>query len=500
MSIKTRPPVITIMGHVDHGKTSLLDYLRRSRLTAREAGGITQHIGAYQVEVNGEKLTFIDTPGHAAFNKMRERGAQITDIVILVVAANDGVKPQTEEAIRHIKNAQVPCIVAINKIDLESANPLNVKSQLAEREILVTDFGGDVEVVEISAKTGQGIDKLLETIVVTAQLLELKADPAAPLQAVVIESYKDKLKGAVADIIVQNGTLAVRQDIFATDQTKGRVKAIFNDLGKNTQQIGPGDPGQITGFEMVPEVGATIFDQLASAQEQIKQQATVKKTPANDFSDLNFGVFDKPQTTSNSNLPPAPSKIILIVKADTQGTLEAIMQNIDTQTVTVVTSGVGAVSDTDIELAQTSGARIIAFQVKVDNRLITAAKNAGVKIKQYQIIYELIEDLQKQMLKLMEPTIDEKVTGEIEILQIFEMKGLRIAGIRVRTGEIKKTDLLHLKRGDEIIANPVINSMMKDKQETVSIKAGNEGALTFKNKRLDFQVGDLITAYIEEDF
>lgn len=497
--LQKRPPVITIMGHVDHGKTTLLDYIRHSRITAKEAGGITQHIGAYQVEHKGEKLTFIDTPGHAAFNKMRERGAKITDIVVLVVAANDGVKPQTLEAIRHIKESNVTCIVAINKIDVDSANPLNVKSQLAEHDILVHDFGGNVDSVEISAKTGQGVDQLLETLVLTAELLELKADPDGELKAVVIESFMDKMKGAVADIIVQNGTLNVRQEIF-TSETSGRVKAITNDLGKNIDQLLPGDPGQIIGFTAVPTVGALIASDQATAQaESDAALASLQEQKVTDqFADLDFSVFDNLNSDSNSALTVSPRKITLLLKADTQGTLEAIIQNLDSEAVELISSGVGPVTDTDLELAQTSKARIISFQNKVDNRILATAKEMGVKVKQYQIIYELIEDLQKKILKLLEPTIDQKVTATAEILQIFEMKGMRIAGIKVRTGELKKNDLLHLKRDGEIIASPVINTMMRDKRETTSIKDA-EGALTFKNKRLDFQVGDTIEAYIEED-
>ena len=252
-----RSPVITIMGHVDHGKTTLLDFLRRSRLTAKEQGGITQHIGAYQVSVGDKKLTFIDTPGHAAFSHMRERGAQITDIVVLVVAANDGVKPQTIESIRHIKAAQVPVVVAINKVDLPDVNVINVKSQLAEHDIIVTDFGGDVEAVEISAKTGQGVDKLLETLVITADLLELQADPHAPLEAVVIESSKDQRRGSLANVIVTSGTLTPRQDIY-TSTVAGKVKSILDDFGHVVTALRPGEPGQVIGFKDVPEVGAKI--------------------------------------------------------------------------------------------------------------------------------------------------------------------------------------------------------------------------------------------------
>jgi translation initiation factor IF-2 len=413
-----------------------------------------------------------------------------------VVAANDGVKPQTLEAIRHIKKAGVTCIVAINKMDVEGANPINVKSQLAEQEMVVTDFGGDIEAVEISAKTGVGVDKLLETLVLTAELLELKADPDGELQAVVIESFKDKMRGAVADIIVQNGTLRLREEVFVTDMVSGRIKAIVNDLGKNENQLGPSDPGEIIGLNEAPTVGATLVSNQALATELHEQEKQGNQVRVggkkNQFANLDFSVFEGGDQAG-------AKKIVLVLKADTRGTLEAMMQNLDSEAVQIVGSGVGAVNDTDLELARTSGARIISFQQKVEPRILGAGKDLGVKIKQYQVIYELIEDLQKKILKIMEPTIDEKVVGEAEILQIFEMKGMRIAGIKVRTGEIKKSDLLHLKRKGEIVTNPVINSMMRNKLETTAIK-DSEGAVTFKNKRLDFAVGDMLVAYIKEDF
>ncbi|MDO5561437.1 MAG: translation initiation factor IF-2 [bacterium] len=472
-----RSPVITIMGHVDHGKTTLLDYLRQSRLAAREAGGITQHVGAYQVQVGDKKLTFIDTPGHAAFNKMRERGAQLTDIVVLVVAANDGVKPQTIESIRHIKNAQVPVVVAINKIDLPDVNVINVKSQLAEHDILVTDFGGDVEAVEISAKTGKNIDKLLETLVITADLLELKADPQAKLEAIILESTKDANKGPVANVIVKNGTLRLRQDIFA-GEVSGRVRNIVSDQGKNLTQLLPGEPGQIVGLRDVAAVGAVVTAEKAEAEPE----EVAAKEFAFDFSALE----DK-------------KKLKFILKADTQGTLEAIAQNFDEESIDLIGSGVGEVTDNDIDLAKATGAKILAFQVKVPNKVAQNAKDAQVKIKEYTIIYQLIEYIQKKMLKLIEPTIDEVVTGTAEIGQIFEMKGLRIAGVKVKTGEINKGDLLHLKRGEEIIASPVLASMMHEKQEVTKLTTKSEGGLTFRDKKLAFQVGDQLIAYTVDD-
>ncbi|MDQ3008630.1 MAG: translation initiation factor IF-2 [bacterium] len=483
--LQSRPPIITIMGHVDHGKTSLLDYIRSSRIASGEAGGITQHIGAYQIEFQGKKLTFIDTPGHAAFNKMRERGARITDIVVLVVAVNDGVKPQTIESIRHIKESNVSVIVAINKSDLKDVYPDVVKSQLAENGILVQGFGGSVDVVPVSAKTGMGVDTLLETIAVTADLMELQADPDAPLEAVVIESTKDSRRGPVASVIVQNGTLSPRQDIV-TEETDGRVKQLISDKGVQLLSATPGTPVEIIGFKDVPAVGSIIHDLAATYDEVEAVEAAVADIgaqPDNDFADL---FNEKP-------------KLPLIIKADVQGTLEAITMTIDEESVELVTAGVGPVIEQDIELALATGAAIISFHTKVPNSIKELAKRNGVKIKTYDVIYQLIEDLQKQMLKLLEPTIDEVVTGEAEIMQMFTMKGEKIAGSKVKSGEIKRNDKLHLKRGDEIIANPVIKFMMHGKEEIQSVKAKNEFGVTFKNRKLDFQPGDILIAYKQED-
>ncbi len=493
MAQHKRPPVITIMGHVDHGKTTLLDYIRKTRVTAGEAGGITQHIGAYNIEHNGTPLSFIDTPGHAAFNKMRERGAQITDLVVLVVAANDGVKPQTIESIRHIKNSNVPVVVAINKMDLPDVNPDIAKSQLAEHGIVVSEYGGDVETVEISALKGKGVDTLLETLILMADILELKADDQAPLEAVVVESSKDARRGVVATVIVQNGTLKVRQDIY-TDTAEGRVKLLTNEHGQQMKEVKPGYPAEIIGFKDVPSVGSIVKDVSAMYPEVQKTKKTgeageeVSVQEENPWGDIDFGALleDKP-------------KLKLIIKADTEGTLEAIMQTIDEESTNVIDFGVGEITERDIEMSATSGALLIAFHIRVPGKIKRLAKDARVKIRTYDIIYKLIEDLQKQQLKLLEPTIDEVVHGEIEILEIFEMRGERIAGCRVKTGELKKRDLLHLKRGDEIIADPKIKSMMHGKDEIDTVKAKSEFGCTFHNKKLDFQVGDLLVAYTIED-
>jgi translation initiation factor IF-2 len=483
MAVQTRPPIVTIMGHVDHGKTSLLDYIRKAHVVDREAGGITQHIGAYQIEFNKKKITFIDTPGHAAFNKMRARGAKVTDLVILVVAANDGVKPQTIESIRHIKEANVPIIVAINKIDLPNVYPDMAKAQLAEQGILVQGYGGDVDVIEVSAKTGKGVDQLLEHILVVAELNDYKADPEANLKAVVIESTKDPKRGALATVIVQQGTLRVRQDIV-TEGTEGRVKQLLDENRKPLTDITPGSPAEIIGFTGVPSVGASVWEKgkeaaaIEGAEEGRQEMAEVDV-----FADL----FD--------NKP----KLKLMIKADVQGTLEAIEQNLDSDSTELLRSGVGELTEDDVEYASTTGATILVFHTKIPRQIEEQAKTLKVKIKKYDVIYKLIEDLQKQMLKLIEPTIDEVVLGEAEVQQIFDMRGDMIAGCKMITGELKKTDLLHLKRGEEIIGNPEIKSLMHGKEQIDSVKAKNEFGITFRQKKLDFQVGDHLIAYKVEE-
>ncbi len=505
MALIPRPPVITIMGHVDHGKTTLLDYIRKTRVAAREAGGITQHIGAYQVEFQGKKLTFIDTPGHAAFNKMRERGADITDLIVLVVAANDGVKPQTVESIRHIKKSGAPFIVAINKTDLPDVRLENVKAGLAEHDVIVRDFGGDIDTVAISAMTGKGVDDLLENLVVMSELLELKSDPTAPLKAVVIEATRDSKKGATASVIVQQGTLKVRQDI-EIDGLQGRVRALFNENGVPQQTAVPGEPIEIIGLGGVPHVGSIIhevgvaytadedvLEQEAKAEKDVADAAKIAEQANDPFANLDFDMVfgDK-------------EKLKLIVRADVEGTLEVIHQNLDEDQVEVISSGVGEVTEQDLEMAEASSATIIAFHTKVPNKIKDIAKQAKIKIKQYDVIYKLIEDLQKQILKLIDATIDEVEVGVAEILQIFEMRGERIAGCRVKTGEIKKTDLIHLKRGEEILYDPIIKGIMHGKEEIDSVKAKNECGITFrpqkKSKQIPFEVGDLIVAYrIDEE-
>lgn len=488
MAAQKRPPVVTIMGHVDHGKTTLLDFIRKSRITDKEAGGITQHIGAYQIEHKKQAITFIDTPGHAAFNKMRARGAEVTDIVVLVVAANDGVKPQTIESIRHITEANLPVIVAINKMDLKEAQPEMAKSQLVEHGILVQGFGGDVEAIPLSAKTGKGVDTLLDTILLLAELNELTADPDAPLEAVVIESSKDSRRGSLASVIVRAGTLRLRQDIVA-GEAEGRVKQLTDPLGKTIDTVTPGCPAEIIGFKTVPAVGAVVRDKAAEyavveEAEVLEEQPELDAAMSQELTDLDFNFLldDKP-------------RLKLIIRADVQGTLEAIIDTLDAESTELLSAEVGQVSEADVELAAATGALVISFHSKVSKQVLNIAKRANVRIKSYDVIYELIENLQKQMLKLIDPTLDEVVTGEAEILQIFEMRGERIAGIKVKTGELKKADTFYLARGEERIGAPTIKSMRHGKEEVDSVKTKGEAGLVFRQAKLKFEVGDRLVAY-----
>lgn len=477
MAVQTRPPVVAILGHVDHGKTSLLDYIRKTKVAAGEAGGITQHIGAYQASHNGNKITFIDTPGHAAFSKMRSRGAQVTDFVVLVVAANDGVKPQTIESIAHIKASNVPFLVAINKIDLPEASVDKVKAQLTEHEVFVQGYGGGVEVVEVSAKTGQGIDTLLDTLLLMAEVEELQADPSGSLEAVVIESVKDARSGVEATVLVKSGTLRERDDIF-TPSVKGKVKRMTDATGAVLKEVLPGTPVEVLGFEDIPEVGQTV---TGSHQEALQVEEKLQ------------AAFDP-----SAFLAVQTPKLKLVLKSDTVGTLQALEQQLG-DNVQVIAASVGDVTESDILLAESLGAKVIGFNVAHSKKLKSLAQEHGVKVKVYKIIYDLLESLEREVLRLIEPTIDEVVTGEAEVMQIFEMKGEKIAGCKVISGEIKKTDKIHLKRGDEIVADPKIKTMRHGKDEIDKVRVGDECGLVF-TRFSSFQAGDKIVAfYVKED-
>jgi len=457
-----RPPIVTIMGHIDHGKTTLLDKIRSTNVCAKETGGITQHINAYQAK----GITFIDTPGHAAFINMRARGAKITDIVVLVIAGTEGVMAQTKECLKLVKEFKLPLIVALNKKDLAGFAPDKVKGQLIEAGFTPEEYGGDVPCLAISAKTGEGIDKLLETIKLLADLLDLKAEPEAPLLAAVIESCLDKNRGPIATAVVEKGTVKTGDIIYA-GSISGKVRALIDDNGKKIDSAGPSTPVVILGCEAVPPVGSVIT-------KQPQQVATVPAA----------------KLTADST---ASNKLKIILKADTQGTLEAI-RNCLTDDVLILEAGVGAVNDNDVFLAGAGKAAIYAFNVDFPLFIQKLAENEQVKVIQSKIIYEIIDDIQNKILHLLEPTIDETVLGEGEIIAEFKIEKIRIAGVKVTKGELTKGDLVHVKRADGITKDTKIDSLRQGKIAVDKVKAGNECGLTFK-PYVDFKVKDGILAF-----
>jgi len=456
-----RPPIVTVMGHIDHGKTSLLDKIRESNVCAKESGGITQHIGAYQAC----DITFIDTPGHAAFVNMRSRGAQITDIVVLVIAGTEGLMAQTKECLNLIKKLELPVIVALNKMDLDGFLPDKVKGQLVEAGFTPEEYGGDVPVIPVSAKSGKGIDKLLETIKLIASMLELKSEPDEALLASVIEAKMDKNRGPVATVIVQKGTLNTGDLIFAAD-VACKTKALIAYTGKPIDSAGPSTPVEILGFDKVPEVGSLV---------------------------TSCKVMPNPPTGGEKAIDSDKPKLKIILKADTQGTLEAIKGCL-TDDCTVVQSGVGAILDGDVFMAGAGAAVIYAFNVKTPPFIIKLAENEKVKLVQSKIIYEIIDDIQDKILHLLEPEIDETIVGEAEITAEFKINKVRIAGIKVTKGEIKKGDLIHIKRKDELSKNTKVDGIHQNKNIIELAKAGNEYGMTFK-PYVDFKIKDVIIAF-----
>jgi len=459
-----RPPVVALMGHVDHGKTTLLDAIRKTKLTEKEAGGITQHVNAYKISFKKKEITFIDTPGHAAFAEMRSQGTQITDIAVLVVAANDGVKPQTKESLQFIRKAKIPFLVAVNKIDLPEANPKKVKNELAEIGVLVEGYGGQVVSVDVSAKQKKNIDELLEMILLVAEMEELKTNPKANLNAVVIDSFLDKKKGPLATVIVRNGTLQSGQKVF-TAKTQGKIKALFNSQNKRIKKAEPGTPAQILGFKNTPAVGAKITEQPP------KEQISPKKTKTK----------------------PDKNKLKIILKADTQAMLEAI-ENSLSENIHIVTSAVGQVTKSDVLMAVSTQSIIYAFNVNTTKTVKKLARLEEIVIKSYEIIYKLLEDLQLEARKISEPRYDEQVLGEAKIIAEFNIKGNHIAGCKITKGEIDKKNPVHIQRDGEIIADAKIKSYQKETKTIEKASKGEEIAIVFAEK-LDFQISDVIISY-----
>lgn len=469
---KFRPPIVAVMGHIDHGKTTLLDKIRGARVALKESGGITQHISSYQTEVhlkNGKSglITFIDTPGHAAFCAMRARGANFTDIVVLVISATDGIMAQTKECINQIKKTNLPVIVALTKFDLDTRQPEMVKGQLVEMDLTPEEYGGQVAVIPVSAKTGQGIDELLDNILLNAEIMELKDESSSPLEAVVVESKLDKNCGPLASVIVQKGILRLGDQIYA-ENIPAKVKALVDSDGKNIKEAGPSTPVEILGFEKVPTVGARISSQITEVPklENIENKA---------------------------NLSPDTPRLKIVLKADVEGTLEALKNSLSDD-VHIISATVGPVNDNDVVAAKTANAELFAFNVPVSKSIKNLADNEKVKIFESKIIYEIIEDIQSQVLKMLDPTIEDTILGEGNIIAEFKIEKVRIAGIKVTKGEITKSDSIHLLRDGNIIKNTQVEGIHQAKNIVEKVKIGNDCGMTFR-PYVDFKVGDAIIAY-----
>jgi len=467
MSMQPRPPIVTIMGHVDHGKTTLLDYIRSTRVAQKEFGGITQHIGAYQAEIvtgsSKRLITFIDTPGHAAFKQMRSRGGNAADLVILVVAASEGVKPQTVESIGLISQSNTPFLVALTKMDMAAANPDKVKSELAEHGCLVEGYGGKVPVVEVSAQTGQGIDELLETILLMADMLDIRSDPDAPLSALVIETEKDKQKGIVASAIVHTGTMSIKDSIFA-GSAEAKVKALLDFRSRPMQKALPGDPVQILGWNSLPEVGSQITS-------------------------IKTGLTNVLNQTSNPN----DAIVTCIIKADTQGSLDAIIYSLPKQ-VAVLTAEVGEPNNNDVVMAKTANARIVTFNVEVPLAVRNAAEVEKVKIYNYTIIYELLDILDDLVKRTINPYYDRDIIGKAEVLADFKIEKHRIAGCKVIEGEIIDDIAVDVVRNNNVVGTSRISSLKQAKQSIAKATINQEFGCILQ-PYVDFRVKDLLVAF-----
>ncbi len=496
-TLVTRPPVVCVMGHVDHGKTSLLDYIRKSHVTDREAGGITQHIGAYMVNVDGQKITFLDTPGHEAFTAMRMRGANATDIAILVVAADDGVMPQTVEAINHAKAAGVEIIVAINKIDKPSANIERVKQELSEYELIPEDWGGSTVFAPVSAHTGEGIDNLLEMILLTAEVSELKANPNRKARGLVIEAELDKGKGPVATILVQKGTLKVG-DFIAAGACSGRVRAMIDDKGRRVKEAGPSTPVEILGLNDVPNAGEilVVTDNDKEAKNFAATFVSENKNRLLEETKAKMSLDDLFSQIQAGNLKELP----LIVKADVQGSVEAVKQSLvklsnEEVVVKVIHGGVGAINESDVTLASASNAIIIGFNVRPDATAKSVAEQEGVDLRLYRVIYQAIEDVEAAMKGMLDPVFEEKVLGHAEVRQIFKASGVgNIAGSYVLDGVFQRNCQVRITRDGEQIFEGVLASLKRFKDDVKEVKAGYECGLVFEDFN-DIKEEDRVEAY-----
>jgi len=496
--LTNRPPVVTILGHVDHGKTSLLDAIRQTDVAAGEAGGITQHIGAYQVESKGRVITFLDTPGHAAFTQMRARGAQGADIVVLVVAADDGVMPQTREAIAHAKAARVPIIVAMNKIDKANANPERVKQQLAEQELVPDDWGGNTMVIPVSAKQKQGIDDLLEAVLLVADNTSIKANPDGKVIGTVIEAELDKSKGTMATLLIQNGTLE-SGDIVVAGTTHGRLRALSDYKGKPVKKAGPSTPVAVMGLNEVPSAG-DLFEVVDSEKEArliVAERLALAKSQAQTKKKVSLeDLFANVQAGEAKELN-------LIVKADVQGSLDPIVSELNKLGegeigIKVLYSETGNIGDNDVMLASASNAIIIGFNVQADVSARRVAEKEGVDIRLYEIIYRMTEDIEKALNGMLEPETKEKIIGRAQVLAVFSASKFgKVAGCRVTDGELRRNAKIRLYRGTDILYEGDLSSLRHEKDDVREVREGYECGVGFKNFN-DIQVGDQLVCYVIE--
>ena len=494
--LKPRSPVVTIMGHVDHGKTSLLDYIRRTRVAAGEAGGITQHIGAYHVDTVPGGITFLDTPGHAAFTAMRARGAQVTDIVVLVVAADDSVKPQTEEAIQHAKAAGVPIIVAINKIDKPEADPDRVKGDLAKYEVIPEDWGGDTQFVEVSAHTGQGIDELLEAIQLQAELLELKAPVDGPVKGVVIESSLDKGRGPVATVLVQAGTLH-RGDIILSGKEFGRVRAMFNEKGEQVKEAGPSIPVQVLGLSGVPNAGDEVI--TVESERKAREVAELREEKLRESKLAAQQAAKLENMFSQMKEGQIPS-VNLLIKADVQGSVEALRDALtklstDEAKVKIVAAGVGGITESDVQLALASNAVIIGFNVRADAAAKRVAQQEDVEIRYYSVIYDAIDDVKQALSGLLSPEVREEIIGLAEVKEVFKSSQFgAVAGCIVVDGVVKRGNPIRVLRDNVVIFEGELESLRRFKDDVEEVRAGTECGIAVRNYN-DIKPGDQIENY-----
>jgi translation initiation factor IF-2 len=495
-NLTPRPPVVTVMGHVDHGKTKLLDAIRKTNVVDSEAGGITQHIGAYQATIDGQKITFLDTPGHEAFTAMRAHGANITDITILVVAADDGVMPQTIEAINHARAAEVPIVVAINKIDKDNANPNLVKQQLTEAGLVIEEWGGNIVCVEISAKEKKGIKELLESVLLVAEMEELKANPNQPAAGVVIEAEMDKTMGPLATVLVQTGTLK-EEDTVVVGNTWGRVRAMFNDTNKRIKKAEPSTPVEILGLNDIPEVGDTLVavtDERHAQAILAKRKAEAEEATAQTNKAINLhNLYDQISAGKVKELN-------VILKTDVQGSIEPIRTSLeqlatDEVKVKIIHSAAGNINETDVMLASASNGIILGFGVTATEGAKHLAVTSGVSIRFYNIIYTLTDDIDKALKGMLEPTYAEVIEGRANIQAVFSAsKGAKVAGVLVTEGKVTRNSLVRVRRGKEILADSTVASLKRFKDDAREVAAGYECGVGVKDFH-DYRVGDVLEFY-----